>query len=250
MKKLLFSLCCMSLGMMGTKAISAPRNETPQTLNPKNTIIVVDLDDVVLERNKKGVFKKAIKYGGRFLKGRKEFRKRKGVAGDKGQRYGEGFYVELQRQGKTKLAKALKEVCIQKSLKKDTIKELKKLRDAGFEIWCATNLGDTFFAELKRKYPEIFNNNFIKHGMTVDYTAKEIIQKPDPRYFERLKKRINPQGTKTLLFIDDKPENTQAARKAGLKTITFRRAGQMKQALHQFGICLCNDRYQRADTNK
>jgi len=246
MKTLLISLSCV----LATSGLYATVEKKYDAYTPKNTIIVVDLDDVVLERNKKGVFKKAIKYGGRFLKGRKLFRERKHIPGDKGQRYGEGFYVELQRQGKTKLAKALKEVCIQKSLKKDTIKELKKLRDAGFEIWCATNLGDTFFAELKRKYPEIFNNNFIKHGMTVDYTAKEIIQKPDPRYFERLKERINPHGAKTMLFIDDKPENTQAARKAGLKTITFRRAGQMKQALHQFGICLCNDRYQQADTNK
>jgi FMN phosphatase YigB (HAD superfamily) len=75
--------------------------------------------------------------------------------------------------------------------------------------------------------------------MTVDYSVKDPIEKPDLRYFEMLKTKINPADEKYILFIDDKKENVEAARKAGLLAIQFDNAKQLAEDLKNlYGIIL------------
>ena len=52
--------------------------------------------------------------------------------------------------------------------------------------------------------------------------------KPDPFYFENLKKYVNqkyPNKFTTFILIDDKQENSDGAGKAGFKTIHFKDSG-------------------------
>jgi HAD superfamily hydrolase (TIGR01509 family) len=209
------------------------------THTPQNLIIATDLDDVVLDRNKGDIAKLIFKKLGRFKKLYNQYKKRKNSTGSRGKKFGEGFYIHLKNNNEHKLADLIKDVCISKKLKKGTVKIMRKMVNQGYSLFTATNIGSLFFAELQKKFPELFNNNFIQHGMTVDFLPEDIIEKPDMRYFEKLQTKLNPDGNKEILFIDDKLENVLSARKCGMLAIQFKNHKQLKRDLHTYGICTC-----------
>ncbi|MEX0849285.1 MAG: hypothetical protein WD055_03580 [Candidatus Dependentiae bacterium] len=209
------------------------------TYSPQNLIIATDLDDVVLDRNKGSIAKLVFKKPGRFKKLYSQYKKRKNNNGSRGKKFGEGFYIHLKKNNEHKLADLIKKVCTCKKPKKKTVNILRNMASQGYHLFTATNIGSLFFAELQKKFPELFNNNFIQHGMTVDFLPEDVIEKPDIRYFQQLKKKLNPHGDKQILFIDDKLENVQSARTCGLLAIQFKNHKQLKRDLHTYGICTC-----------
>ncbi len=121
---------------------------------------------------------------------------------------------------------------------KETVTLYRKINNAGYKIYTATNMGTIFFAEIQKQYPDIFNESFIRTGGVVDFKQADIIKKPDIRYFEALKANINPEGDKQILFIDDRVENVIAARNAGLQAIHFKNARQLEKDMRRLGVCL------------
>ncbi|MBN1805482.1 MAG: HAD family phosphatase [Sedimentisphaerales bacterium] len=67
------------------------------------------------------------------------------------------------------------------------------------------------------------------------FSCAEGIIKPERRIYELVVQRL---GTETgqSVFIDDKPDYIDGARRAGLKTILFESVGQVKSELIRFGI--------------
>ena len=102
----------------------------------------------------------------------------------------------------------------------------------------ASNIGTHEFVNLKNKWPDYFG--YFKDGKTVDYLGEGIaaIQKPSAQYFTDYQKKYNPDGTKIIIFIDDKCENVLAARRAGMIAIHFKNAKQLRKDLKKLGIAL------------
>lgn len=61
------------------------------------------------------------------------------------------------------------------------------------------------------------------------------VAKPDPKAYQILLKRLNLPA-KDIVFIDDKSENVNVAKKLGLDAIVFRSADQIRQELKKRGL--------------
>lgn len=199
------------------------------TLTPTNSRFATDVDHVLLSPNRSQedmLSWGAAKYlwhssWSSFLKGWSNFKRING----------ERKYVEWMEKGLTEPAEFVRSITQQKEIILETLELYQKLHAQGFQFYTATNIGSIFFGDIQKKFSNVFNDTFIKHGMTVDYSVKNPIEKPDPRYFEMLKAKINPDGKYYILFIDDKKENVEAARKAGLLAIQFDNAKQLAEDL-------------------
>lgn len=228
------------LSILSTLLITFSALPATPTYNPQNLIIATDLDDVVLKKKWSGILSVVFKNILHAFPAYKEFKEYKKTTpnADSIRKGGEGFYIYLKNKGNHKPAAKVLEACTQKQLIHGTVKIMQSLADTGYSIYTATNIGPIFFAELQKKFPKVFNDACIKHGMTVDYSQTDIIKKPNPRYFEDLKKKLNPDDDKHILFIDDKLENVEAARAAGLLAIHFKTDKQLQKDLQTaFGIC-------------
>lgn len=204
---------------------------------PTNTVIATDIDGVLCQNNVPTQIKQTLKHFRGIIKYRKMNKKRNNQNGSNGYNSGEAIYIDCIKQGHHGTAKAIRAITTkQKRLKKDTVQLYQRLHAHGFNIYCATNIGSIFFQDLQQKFPQIFNNNFVKHGMTVDYSASDIIAKPDPRYFEQLKAKLNPNGDKRIIFIDNTLGHVIEARKAGLIGIHFHNVEQLKRDLAAYHI--------------
>lgn len=204
-------------------------------LTPANLIILTDLDDVVLRRRNTATLFTALKN----IFHAQEVRNAWKALGSPAEKHWEALYIHLIKKSNYKLAKQVRKLCTRKRLHEPTVKLMIKLAEQGFCIYTATNIGTLFFQKIKQKFPAVFNDQIIREGMTVDYFSADLIKKPDPRYFQELSKRYNPNQDKHLLFIDDRLENVEAARKAGLLAIHYKDEKQLKKDLHNYGICLC-----------
>lgn len=153
---------------------------------------------------------------------------------------GEALYIaELRKNNntETRAAQFVRMMAQYKTLMPETVKLYNTLHTMGVQFVTATNIGSIFFNDLTVKFPDIFNDQFIKSGLTVDYGTQDVIEKPDIRYFQALQTKIDPSGNKTIIFIDDKLENVQGAQKAGLTAIHFKNATQLKGELEQI-LCV------------
>lgn len=61
------------------------------------------------------------------------------------------------------------------------------------------------------------------------------VKKPDARIYNILLEKLDTRPEECL-FIDNNQGNLDGARSAGIKTILFENAGQLKRELHEFGI--------------
>lgn len=206
------------------------------TCTPENTIIATDIDDVLLTRSKTSLFVKVIKHAPAMIKYLKLAKKRNKLTGSKSYD-SELIYLDCLKKGDHATAQAIRSVATKsKKLKADTVQLYKKLHAKGFKFYTATDIGSVFVKDIKRKLPHIFNNQFVQDGMTVDFSAADIIKKPDIRYFQQLDVMLNPDGNKHIIFIDDKLENVIAARKAGLIGIQFVNTQQLTRELALYHI--------------
>lgn len=220
--------------------LTAPFNILSVVYTPQNLIIATDLDDVVLKLKKGSVILTACKNMHRGFRCYAAYRRHSRDGQATGHHYSEGFYLYLKKNGEHKLARVVKKICTRKRLKQKTVNLMKKIADKGYKIFTATNIGSVFFTKLKKKFSHIFNDFFIRHGMTVDFSRELVIRKPDPAYFHELKKKLDPKGVMHILFIDDRIENVEAARKAGLLAIHYKGHKQLQAELHAYGICVCS----------
>lgn len=78
-------------------------------------------------------------------------------------------------------------------------------------------------------------NKFLSHFDDMIISGKVGLKKPDPRIYELAKKKFNCQPQSTL-FIDDRPENTGAAKEQGFQTITLDDPYKLDEYLKEFSF--------------
>jgi len=78
-------------------------------------------------------------------------------------------------------------------------------------------------------------NNYIQEFDDMIISGKVGLKKPDPKIYELCIKKFKCNPEKTL-FIDDRPENTEAARKLKFKTITLDRPEKLKEYIKNFSF--------------
>lgn len=78
-----------------------------------------------------------------------------------------------------------------------------------------------------KKYNSIFDESVI--------SCFDKIRKPDPRSYKLILKKLNVKPEETL-FVDDKQENLDAAKKLGIKTLVFENNKQFFNGLRTLGV--------------
>ncbi len=111
----------------------------------------------------------------------------------------------------------------------DVVALLGRVQAAGHPTYALTNFSAEKFPVAKVKWP--FLDSF--RGIVV--SGEEGVIKPDPAIFRILLDRfaLNPGE---CLFIDDRADNAEAARRAGLQATTFTDASALEAALQQHGL--------------
>lgn len=113
------------------------------------------------------------------------------------------------------------------------------LKNHGYtEHYVASNIGIRNYPEMKQKFPEIFNEDMVRDGLTVNAWEEPALKKPDHMYFKKLQKMFNPDGDKTMIFVDDVDKNIEAARSCGFIGIKIKNAKQMVKDLNTMGFDL------------
>jgi len=111
---------------------------------------------------------------------------------------------------------------------------LKTLKKNGCSLRMFSNIGDTLFADLEKKFPDVFP---LFDSFTVAQHANGYMRKPQTNAFQDFLKKYNSDGNAVIL-IDDKKKNIRGAEKNGIIGILFASAGQLEQNLKKLGLLL------------
>ncbi len=103
---------------------------------------------------------------------------------------------------------------------------VKQLKDKGFRIFGLSNWSEETFALVRPLYPVL---NLIE-DMVISGTER--VMKPDLRIFQVALKRFGIKAEETV-FIDDNPNNVEAANKIGIHGILFQSLDQLKEELQK-----------------
>jgi putative hydrolase of the HAD superfamily len=104
-----------------------------------------------------------------------------------------------------------------------------KLKAAGLKTAILSNMGDTVLESIEREFKWI-------HGFDVLIWSFQLkIAKPDPAIYHAVLDRLGVPAVETL-FIDDKPENIEAARKLGMTGVVFTNVDRLREDLAEAGI--------------
>lgn len=111
--------------------------------------------------------------------------------------------TQLMANAKTSLAE-----------KTDCKNLLQLAKDQGIKAYCLSNLSHEWYDYLQQRH------QFFKLFDGIVISAQEQIGKPNIDIFQRLIRRYQID-TNQCLFIDDRADNTKAARSLGIQTVTF-----------------------------
>lgn len=109
----------------------------------------------------------------------------------------------------------------------ETVDLMLALKAKGYPIYALSNYGIENFEKTVPVYP--FLDAF--HGRVV--SGYEGLVKPDPAIYDLAITRFD-LDPETTLFIDDRAENTDAARAKGFQTHTFQAPARLTQALASY----------------
>ena len=235
---------CIAAGVFGAYAAphshkkhshSAPKSIIDNQASIKNTVYAFDLHNVVFSLSKKGVIRVLSGAPGKlkllWLVASPSFwdhyHATKKLADSTESRILllSQKYPELLRYKQTFF-----DLCNQQIINSDVVDIIKQLKNKDATLVVASNIGEFTYQDLTKKYPEL--NTLFDFAFTTgeisDYTKK-----PDPRFFKNLTRQVHkrfPQ-TKSIVFIDDKEKNTEAALYTGLNAILFESAQDLAQKL-------------------
>jgi putative hydrolase of the HAD superfamily len=104
-----------------------------------------------------------------------------------------------------------------------------KLKAAGMKTAILSNMGDTVLESIEREFKWL-------QGFDVLVWSYQLgIAKPDPAIYHAVLDRLGLPAGETL-FIDDKPENIEAARKLGMAGVVFTNIDNLREDLVKAGI--------------
>ena len=110
-----------------------------------------------------------------------------------------------------------------------TVDVLRDLHAAGVRLLALTNWSAELFPVARGRF------DFLDLFEDILVSGEERLAKPDPRVFALLTERSGlPPGA--CVFVDDKPENVDAARAAGLDGIVFVDDGTLREQLRERGL--------------
>lgn len=119
---------------------------------------------------------------------------------------------------------------------KDMQEIVDELHALGYTQRMATNMGAQELKNIVQKNPTLFKN--IDSGLTVDINVESPIRKPSQTYFNLYQSCFNPNGLKTIIFVDDKLKNVTGAQQCAMIGIHFKNAAQLRAQLKTIGIPL------------
>lgn len=98
---------------------------------------------------------------------------------------------------------------------------IEELKQKGYTLYIASNVGTEHYEKLKATYPELFEK--FTAAKVVPYkesyqAGNRVIKKPDRQYFQDLKQMVDKEN---IIFIDDKVENTNMAQLTGMTGIHY-----------------------------
>lgn len=111
----------------------------------------------------------------------------------------------------------------------DVVEILEELRERPLGLYALSNFSGDLFREVSPRF------EFLKWFDGLLISGDEGIIKPDPAIYELLLDRFDLTARRTV-FIDDRVENIEAARAAGLVGIHFRSAAQLRRELVERGV--------------
>jgi 2-haloacid dehalogenase len=110
-----------------------------------------------------------------------------------------------------------------------TVVILEKLAEKNVPLYAITNYSSEKWAETLARFP------FFRHFRDIVVSGDEGIVKPDPALFRLFLDR-NGLSTGSCLYIDDKPENVEAAQAVGIHAIVFESPEKLEDDLTRLGI--------------
>lgn len=102
-----------------------------------------------------------------------------------------------------------------------------ELRRRGFQTYILSNTNDLAIEHVRRDFP--FFNNFDGYILSYEVGA----MKPDAKIYEALEDLAGRRGTE-VIYIDDRPENIEAAVKRGWRTVLHETPEKTRAALENY----------------
>lgn len=110
------------------------------------------------------------------------------------------------------------------SLNEEMLAWVVALQDKGFPTAILSNMGEEMLRYMRQEF------GWLAHFQHHTWSCELGIGKPDPAIYVHTCERlgVSPQHT---LFLDDKPENIEAASSVGLNAVLFESIGQLRRDL-------------------
>ena len=209
----------------GTKKSDKLSATTKQNLakiayKTSNTAIVFDVDGVILERTIP-VLALLWRYKTEIVKAFFDLSLIKEVFTLVRMTAPVGYYISLFERKRPGLVPLAHELVTTRTINPKTACIIESLLAHGYKLHIGTNETDNEFA-LHQKRFTVFSR-FTTYTFADYSTFPDATQKPQLRYFERMKDRILARNKKTtyFIFIDDRTDNVQASRDTGYLGIDF-----------------------------
>lgn len=226
-------ILALSLGVVQQGLpLYGPGLDSPQ---PKNMVIAFDLHGVVLNPDYKRIFNYAwySLHKTALIKTLPYSLLRLMRSADRSEVY-EAFFDYLFENSPQKdmLVHDFTVITNMQKINTDTINIIKELKNAGYIVILASNIGENTYNDLVQK-PEMAQVMTLFNTIIIPRPINNYAHKPDSRYFEML---INHYPHKHIVLIDDSFRNLCGAAKNGISGIGFKSAAQLKELLteHNF----------------
>lgn len=218
-----------------------PKDVQKKSLDPKKTIILCDLDEVIIS-GREGNYMRWLMFPSNWSfaltvkKVRKKFKL-----------YDPAQICQKIRELYPKMLKQADEfekVIGSAQVKKKTAEIIRAVSHKGYPVIAASNMAKSTYKILlkKKTLPNFFSEKtfFVKTKKCNKKADDSYHQKPDPEYFVNVKRYVQKkypnQAFEYYVFIDDKKANVRAASKAGFIAIHYKESHQLKRSLTMLGI--------------
>jgi len=228
----------LSLALLGSiLTVAAPNTVSRVIPDPKHTKFAFDLHGVVLQLDltnvKRHVLKKEVvpllvNVCNLSLMSRVLRLLARGATAEE-------YVLLFEEYNRPEVSELIKNIANEQQPNNEVVTLIKELKSLGYEVDMASDIGTHHLAELEKKnelkevFP-LFDNKFF-----VDYKKKPVIQKPQKQYFKNYLNTYNKKN-KTVIFIDNQKQNTDAAHNTGMVGICFSNAAQLREELEKLGV--------------
>lgn len=112
---------------------------------------------------------------------------------------------------------------------------LRTLKAHGYALYILSNIGERAFIELAKKFPDLLH---LFDHLYLPQKSNNYLQKPHKGFYEDFKSFVEKKGDgdKSILFIDDRIKNVEAAARVGISAIHFKTADRLKAELSRLSI--------------